>query len=427
MPVNFDASVANINVGDLGADPQFVQHLMNAQNKLSPFGKAWDVGSQSTVFYPYKLVPARDDPNKNIWVPCLSALYGHQVGDWKLFGRGFIVSRCALTANAEVIGEGDMAYQFSRLCPLLVEAQKEKELADCAAKDWSMLGQSAYQTARQEIENRYDRKNNMNAVKPLLSRLSIQMNTVVFCVAMNPATSSPIWDTASDSKSKTGLFVQTLSSARRTKLDALANNPLMGINAQYPDKEFQVGDVAFLEVMYNFTSSRMARAEAGRADPQGVAHSLSLRQRFPDGVSKIESYLSQVPTKPDEIRAKLYKMEPMSDDELRLKFQQYTLNTATNWGFLSPEDQDRLINCANIIDYLRIQPADLELKKALEERLGHPIGRAPRGSAPTIDNLVGNDAEFDTGLQKDAVSAAVSEAEQNIGEEFALAAGSVEV
>lgn len=427
MPIDFPQA-ANVNVGDLGDNPLMVKHLVGAQNKLQNFSKAWGVGTQATCFYPYRLIKDPENEGRTLWVPCMSALYGHVVGDFKAMGRGFVVSRSALSANAEVIGAGDLAYQFSKLAPLLVNAMKEKELADLAKKNWDMLGQAAYQQARAEVEKKYDRKNNMYAIKPLLGRLAIQMNTVVAFIATDPTTAAPMWETPADSASKTGLFVQVLSGGRRDKLDALANSPVYGIAKQHPDKTYSEGDVEFLEVMYSFTSANMSKAEAGRCDPQGVSHDVSMFSRYPDQVAKLNQMLERVPTKAADIRAKLYKMEPMTDEELRVKFQQYTIKTLDCWGCLTDEDKGRLVGCANVIDHMRIRPTDADLCSKLEEALGHPVGQGSAG-APTIDELAANPEDFDVNKQAAAVDAAVHAAETggDAGQNVAEFAGEVEV
>lgn len=396
---------------DFGSDYFGVKHMENARIKLQGLGKAWDVGSQLTVFYPFRLVPSREEDGKLVWVPCMSAVWGHKVNDAKLLKRSFLRSRCQMNSNGEVIGDGDLAYQFSRIASLLVRAQKEAELAACAERDWSALGQSAYQTARQAIEDKYDPKK-LKGVKPLLGRLTIQCTTCVYAVAMDPNTSTPILDPGQESKTKTGMFSQILSQSRKDKLFSLANNALHGIYAQHPGKEYAVGDVAFLEVLYNFTSARMEKSEAGQADPQGVAQSVSILFRAPDLAPKVEQRLSSVPVTSDDIRAKLYAMDPMRDEDLLKALQQYTFDTAPNWHLLPSEEKGRLLDAANLIDYLRIKPANEGLRDEFAQRLGHPIGEAPAGSAPTIDGLVGSDDKFDVTTQSDAVNNVLRQAEQ---------------
>lgn len=404
---------------DLGDDFAMVQHMENSRVKLKRFSQCWDVGSQLAAFYPFRLVQSADDPDKKLWVPCMSAVWGHPVpytksndSPSKLLHRSFLRSRCTLTRDGEVVGAGDLAYQFSRIAPLLVKAMKEKELSECAGKNWASLGQSAYIQARQQIEDKYDPKK-MNSIKPFLGRLVIQCNTVCYAVALSNDTAAPIMETSDTDKTKTGMFTQTLSQARKDKLMQLANSPLYGINVQHPDKTYKVDDVEFLEVMYNFISVRMDKGEAGRADPQGIAASTSIAMRFPDIANKLAEALKRVPTSRDDIRAKLYAMEPMEDSALLKALQQYTMNTADAWHCLAEEDKNRLLDNANIIDFLRVAPSDPDMNAAFASRLGHNIGAGTGdNAAPTIEGLVGSDAKFDVATQSEAVNKAVDAAEQ---------------
>lgn len=415
MATNFYAGAdATRNVhatADLGDDFFNVAYMENARVKLENFSKAYSVGSQLTVFYPFRLVPSREDPDKLVWVPCMSAVWGHKVNNGKLLHRTFLRSRCELSPTGEVIGNGDLAYQFSRINGLLVKARKEKELANCANKDWSILGQGAYQTARQEIEDRYDPKRMSGEGKPLLGRLTLQCTTCVYTVAMDPDKATPILTTPREATSRTGAFAQVLSQDRKDKLYNLANSPMYGVQAQHPDKVYSVGDVEPLEVLYNFTSARMDKGEAGRADPQGISKQVSILERFPEIAPKLRKAIDDLPSTSADIRAKLYAMDPMKDEDLLKALQQYTMNTVECWGALASEDLERLMDAAEVIDYLRIVPADANIRDGLQARLGHPVGRSTAG-APTIDGLVGSDENFDTSKQTESVENVLKEAEQ---------------
>ena len=421
MPFNLgaDAVRSTPELVDLGDDFFAVKSAQNARNKLRGFGKAWNVGSQLAVFYPFHLIQNSENPEQPLWAPCLSVVYGHKC-DHKIFKRAFLRSRCELDADQNIVGAGDLPYQFSRVSYLLVRAQKEAELAALAKKDWSMLGQDAYQTTRQQVEDKYDPKR-MSGIKPIIQRFSLQRNTVCYTVALDGGT--PKMRTQDSDNSKTGYFTHTLSEGRMGKLVDLANDPLMGVRAQHPDQQFAVGDVSYLEVHYNFSSARMDKADAGKADPQGVAASITLMQRFPDLKPQILEALKGLPTSSADIRRKLYAMEPMDDNELMRALQQYTFQTAGDWHFLPPEDQNKLLGSASLIDFLRVVPADATLAARFTEKLGHPIGQAPASAAPTIEGLGIREEDFDVGKQAAAVEQAVAATEQGRDIPIPAAAG----
>lgn len=323
--------------------------------------------------------------------PHMSAYFGHPVSDMKVLGTTFLRSLSRIDETGQVIGEGDLAYQFSKIAGLLVNAQKERELADLNKKDWTILGQTAYQTARAKVEEQYNAKENMNAKKALIGRLTVLKLTEVVYVAMDPNSGTPIFD--DQRKQKTGTYIQTLSDNRLSKLRALANDVNCGIMAQNPGLEPVEGEVYFLEVLYNFTSAKNSKSEAGRVDPQGVAHSVTILSRNPGLKSKLAEWLQRVPKDPDGISAHTYNMAPMPDEVLKAKLQAVMFESAAAMRYMTPEDKDRLVRNAQLLDYLRIAPEeDPDLNARLTEALGHPVGAAPSAEAPTVDTIMSGDS-----------------------------------
>jgi len=402
MPIDFTklgTAVKNVNTGNLGDDPDFVAHLSNSMQKRKSFGKAWEVGDQGTVFYPFKWYPDASMPAGGSFKPHMCAYFGHKVSVMKLLGTTFLRSLSCIDESGQVVGDGDLAYQFSRIAGLLVTAQKEKELADLNSRDWSVLGNSAYQAAYKKIEDAYDTKENMNAKRPLIGRLTVLKLTEVVYVAMDPNSGKPIFD--DERKQKTGAYIQELSENRLSKLSTLANDVNTGILAQNPGLVPEVGELYFLEVLYNFTSAKNSKAEAGRAEPAGVALSLTIKERNPALKPKLDELLKRIPAKSDEIAAHTYNLSPMPDEVLRTKLQSIMFESTPNLPFLQPEDKERLVKNAQLFDYLRIAPKeDAELNNKMAELLGHPVGQAAASSAPTLNSIMGADAVPDYSKQQ---------------------------
>ena len=376
MAIDFNKALndvkGNINVGNLGNDPWETQRIASGMTKLSMYSKAWEVGDQAIVFYPVRW---RSNPNRpsGEFALHVSAYLGHKVSDYKLMGTTFLRSLSPVDINGNVLGNGDLAYQFSRIAPLLVNAQKERELAELDSRDWSILGQSAYMDARKTIEEAYDTKVNINAKRPLLGRLGVVRMTEVVFVATD-GTGAPIFEDMR--KRKTGRYIQELSNSRIEKLTSLANDPNYGVIAQNPDLELNEHDIYFLEVQYSYTSAKNSRSEAGRADPQGVSHDVTMRHRYPDKVGLLEPMQKEIPKTADGIASHTYSMSPMPDEVLIQKLQHVMSASAGALTYLSPIDKDKLVKNAELIDYLRVAPqGDPELNARLEEVLGHPVGR----------------------------------------------------
>lgn len=409
----------NINNDKLDLDPRVAMRVSNSMQKRKSFGKAWEVGDQGTVFVPFRWYADASTAAGGSFVPHFGALFGHQVSvSPKEFGTSFVPSMAQIDVNGQVIGNGDLAFQFSLVAPLIVRAQKEAELAALNKKDWTLLGNSAYQDARAKIENKYDPKNNMEAVRPVLGRLCVRKLTEVVYVAMDPNSGTPIFE--NDRNQKTGVYVQELSNSRMEKLRTLANDANVGILAQNPGLTPVENEIYFLEVVYNFTSSKNNRSEAGRADPQGVAHSITLLARNPQLKDKLDEYKKLIPATGAEMRSHAYGTQKMDENTLKRKFQSIMFEAADSFPYMMEEDKNRLVKHADLLDYLRIVPAsDPELCNRLSEALGHPIGQATTTTAPTLDSIL-KEGDPDFSKQSDDASASmdnVSSDSMDSGEE----------
>lgn len=392
MPINFDTldnAVKNVNTGNIGDDPIRAEHIASAGHKRSTFGRAWEVGDQGTVFYPFRYV---NTDNGGVFRLHTAAFFGHDVSDMKVLGTTFLRSNSVIDEHFNVIGNGDLAYQFSRLAPLLIEAEKEKALAEVKARDWSMLGESAYMAARKQVEDQYDTKENMQAKRPIIGKLRLKFVTECVYVNMDVNTSKPNMK----SENKTGLYIQEARDGRRAKLNALANDVNMGIIAQHSDpatgKIFEPveGEIYFLEVIYNFTSAKNSKAEAGRSDPQGVARSITLKMRDPDCAKAIDALLEQVPKESGDIAAHTYGLAPVEDEALRKKLQNVLFSATPYLKYLGAESKDKVVASAELFDYLRIAPKeDPELEGRLTEALGHPAGEYTTSEVPTFKTIIG--------------------------------------
>ena len=81
----------------------------------------------------------------------------------------------------------------------------------------------------------------------------------------------------------------------------------------------------------------------------------------------------------------------LPDEVLKAKLQAVMFESTSALPFLTPEDKDRLVKNAQLLDYLRIAPnEDPDLNKRLTKALGHPIGEgAATAAAPTVASVVG--------------------------------------
>lgn len=403
MPIDFNAHV-NINTGNLGDNPRNSLRMSSNMRKRMRIGKAWAVGDQATVLYPFWWY---NEPGEaSGFVLHHSGYFGHKVNDIKLLGTGFLRSLSPIDQFGNVIGSGDLAYQFSRIAPLLVNAQKERELAELNAKDWSTVPMPVYQEARQKIEYAYDTKNNPQAKKPLIERLKVEHTTEVVYVPLDPnggirelkeaqggnsGGSSPLANT----------YNQVLSESRQEKLMSLANDKDYGILAQNPGMVPEAGKLYFLQVRYNWTAASGDKKDAGRAEPQGLSHDYTIHSQHPEFVKRVEELCNNIPVTASGIAAHTYASAPLPDEVLRARLQAVMVTATSSLPYMTQEDKNRFVQNAELIDYLRIVPhEDPDLVARIEEELGHPIGQAPtEEAAPTIASIMSADGNPDFSQQ----------------------------
>ena len=83
----------------------------------------------------------------------------------------------------------------------------------------------------------------------------------------------------------------------------------------------------------------------------------------------------------------------MPDEVLKAKLQAVMFESTAAMPYMTPEDKDRLVRNAQLLDYLRIAPKeDPDLNARLTEALGHPVGEAPSAEAPTVDTIMNGDS-----------------------------------
>lgn len=406
MPIDFTAGATtfkNVNNGVLGDNYDDVMRLSNSLNKIRNFGKAWDVGDSATVFYPFKWYPNEAEEKGGVFKPHIAAYYGHHVSDYDAFGTIFLRSTSIIDENGEVVGDGDLAYQASKIAPLFVQAKKEKEIKELNDKDMSELSKSAWQSAYDRIRDRYDPKKNKDAVRPFIDRLSILKIAEVVFVLMDPNKHTAIFN--DDKDRKTGRYIQTMSDARLNKLKSLANDVHVGILAQNPNLVPEPGTIYFLEVSYNYTSSNGSKTEAGRNDPQGVGETATILFTTPENKENLLELQKRIPETASGILQHTYNMSPMPDAVLLTKMQSVVFESLTDLQFLQEADKERLVKSAKFFDTIRLSPKpDNELVEKMEKELGHKIGASTQSEdAPTLQSIIQDDGTPDFSMQSQAV------------------------
>ena len=151
------------------------QKTRDESRKLPMYSKQWLPGDTLRVFYPIDW----EDGHPEI---VAGAVWGHSVSDIKGLGlkTAFIPSLTDFDENAQPIGKPDITYQFSQIARVFVDGQKAIEEAEIMQKNWPT--ESARKEALKAHEEKFDAKNNMKAVKPIIGKVQYYISTEVCCI-----------------------------------------------------------------------------------------------------------------------------------------------------------------------------------------------------------------------------------------------------
>lgn len=152
------------------------QRTRDEHKKLSMYSKQWLPGDTLRVFYP---IVWNDNGTADIVV---GAVWGHRVADIKTLGlkTAFIPSLCDFDEDMNPIGVPDITYQFSQIAKVFVDGQQQIEEAQITSKPWPT--EAARKEALEKVKDKFDAKNNMKAVKPIIGRLEYYITTEVGCI-----------------------------------------------------------------------------------------------------------------------------------------------------------------------------------------------------------------------------------------------------
>lgn len=353
------------------------QKTRNESRKLSMYSKQWAPGDTLRVFYPIFWVDGKPEIN-------VGALYGHNVSDIKALGlkTAFIPSQTKFDESGVPVGPTDITYQFSQIARAFVDGQKAIDEANVMKKQWP--SEAARKEALKDIETKYDAKNNMKAVKPIIGKVQFYISTEV--VSIKLMNGQPATDT----------IAVTSMPLSNQKIDQIYN--LMSDPKYAP----QPGDDYF-EVEWKYPVHTDKGQSAKAATPNGLTAEYRFSTAYPDAWTNIVSAIGSL-ARDDEsiVRRATSKVDP-----------QKVLNKLKNYTFMhsecldaAPEESVELLckNCLLIkeLDVMRtLQSNELidSLKAALAEyETTHPLTdvNVPEPNAgsiiPDLQTAVANNA-----------------------------------
>ena len=306
------------------------QKTREESKKLSMYSKQWLPGDTLHVFYPlFK--------NGDVWDIVVGAVWGHSVNDIKELGlkTAFIPSLTAFDENAMPVGTPDITYQFSLIAKAFVDGQKALEETAVMNKPWPT--EAARKEALKKVEEKFDTKNNMKAVKPIIGKAQYMISTEVLCVKYLNCV--PQVDTAA-------VVSAPLSNLNIDRLYAILNN------AKYFDTD---GDFAFLEVEWAYPANPDKGASAKAAAPAGLTPEYRMAAQYPEQFAQISSMFDMVSTDSETIARRAIRK--VNENKIKQAITQYAYLKSEYLDGMPEEAMDNFVKHADLVKELDIKAA----------------------------------------------------------------------
>lgn len=339
------------------------QKTKNESRKLSMYSKQWLPGDTLHTFYPIFWEDGKPEL-------AVGAIWGHQVSDIKGLGlkTSFIPSTTDFDVDGNPIGQPDITYQFSMIAKVFIDGRKAIEEAAIEAKKFPNEG--LRKEALKEIENRYDTKNNQNAVQAIIKRASYYISTEVISIKMANGVPDP--NTIAHTSAP-------LSNDLLTTLYALMDNP------KYAPAE---GDT-FFEVEWQYVSDPDKATSGRKSKPAGLTPEYRMPQQFPEAYARVESMMGNVSMDSQSIvRRATRSVDPA---KVRAAVAQYCYMHSEDLDAANESNTEVLVRNAALLKELDV-PMTLS-NAELVSKINAELEKAAQSSIPaTPDTLPEPDA-----------------------------------
>ena len=302
------------------------QKKREESKKLNMFSKQWLPGDTLRVFYPIYWENGKPEI-------AVGAIYGHSVSDIKGLGlkTAFIPSTTEFDENALPIGPADITYQFSKIAKVFVNGAKRVEEQAVMNKNWP--NESARKEALKAIEEKYDAKNNMKAVKPIIGRVQYYISTEVLSVKL-----------VNDAPNDETIAVTSAPLSNQTidRLYTIMADP------KYAPEE----GAEFLEVEWKYPVDPDKSASARKAAPAGVTSDYRMVNQHPDSYKKLESMFPTVVRDSETITRRATRT--VDPAKVRAALTQYAFLKSEFLDAADEEDAETLCSHCDLIKELDI-------------------------------------------------------------------------
>ena len=320
------------------------------------YSKQWSPGDTMRVFFPlFRLEDTVDI--------AVGAVWGHSVGDIKELGlkTAFIPSLTQFDDSGAPIGEPDITYKFSLIAKVFVDSMKEIELAQVAKKQWP--SESQRRDAMQQVENKYDSRNNMSAVKPIIGRAHYNIYTEVLCYKL--VNGQPQRESAS-------VVSMPLSDSTISKISAILNDP----------KYMPSVDDQFLEVEWKYPTDTVKASSARSSAINGLTAEYRTINQFPDFEKTLKPQFNLISRDSETIVKRAIRK--IDEHKIQQALTHYTFMHSDCLDNAGQESIETLVKHADVIHELDAERAisNQELLSSIKEALA-----SNQATAPVPDNI----------------------------------------
>lgn len=338
------------------------QKTRNDSKRLDAYSHKWSPGDVLHVF-----VPIYKDED-GVWQIAVGSIWGHKVGDVKTLGlkTTFIPSLTEVDdETGQPIGQPDVTYQFSKIAKVFTQGQKRMEIAQIEKKKFP--NDELKKQALADIEVKYDTKNNMQAVKPIIAPLSYLIATECACVKY--VDGKPKIDTA------------TFASL------PLADQMITEIYMRMEDTKYMPdeGD-EFFEYEMSYPVNPKKQDSSKSAHPSGLTPEYRMKNQFPDVYKQFQGTLNMVSRDADSIVRRA--TTKVAESRIRNALTQYSVINGDSLDVASETDIEVLTRNAPIIKELGI--LSYMENRDIIDKIQEEFAKidAQKAEQPEIPNLV---------------------------------------
>lgn len=334
------------------------QKTRDESKKLNMYSKQWLPGDVLRVYYPLFW----EDGVPQIAV---GAVWGFDVGDIQALGlkTAFIPATNEFDENKQPIGVPDITYQFSHIAPLFVHAMKARDEAEVVNKPWPT--EAGRKDALKAVEHKYDTKNNMKAIKPIIGKVKYYISTEVISIKL--LNDTPVMDTLT-------ITSAPLSGQNIQRLYTIMNDP------KYKPAE----GAKFLEVEWRYPIDPDKGTSAKKAAPAGVTHEYTIENTSPDAYKQIEGMFSMVATEAETITRRATRT--VNPEKVRQALTQYCIMNSQFIDSIIEDDEEVLIKNVGVVKELDIIPSLTNTE--LVEKIQEALREAAALDIPKMGNVV---------------------------------------